>query len=113
MDVRTKFLSIEKEMNQIFLERKTEIRALLVTLLARQAICLLGPPGTGKSAVSNNLCKRIGGKYFFAVLSKQLPADDIFGPIDLMAYAENREYKRVIEDTLLDSVIAFLDEIKK
>ena len=43
--------TIEKELNSAYLERKMEIRALIITLLANENIALVGPPGVGKSAL--------------------------------------------------------------
>jgi predicted ATPase with chaperone activity len=55
---RDKISHISDELNASFHERQTEIRGLLVALVARENVLLLGPPGTAKSALAQELCSR-------------------------------------------------------
>jgi MoxR-like ATPase len=110
--MRNKFLSIEKELNSAYLERREVIRGLLVGLLARQHVLLLGPPGTAKSALAEDICSRIGGRYFRWLLARTSTPEELFGPVSLKAL-ENDSYRRVTSGKLPEADIAFLDEIWK
>jgi hypothetical protein len=50
---------LQREMTASLIERDEVIRASLVTLLARQHMIVLGPPGTAKSALVTSLAERI------------------------------------------------------
>src|SRR5438309_1913808 len=54
-----KLQAIERELTASLIERDEVIRASLVALLARQHMVVLGPPGTGKSALVTSLAERI------------------------------------------------------
>lgn len=106
------FKQVENELNQEFFERKEEVRGLLVALLSKQHVLLLGPPGTGKSAVVENLCRRFDGRYFKKLVSKTTTPEELFGPVSLKAL-ENDSYKRITTGKLPEAQIAFVDEIFK
>ena len=110
--MREKILKIEQELNDNYLERKDVVRGLLVGLLTRQHVLLLGPPGTAKSMVANDLCGRIGGQYFQWLLSRTSTPEELFGPISLKAL-ENDSYRRVTTSKLPEAQVAFIDEIFK
>lgn len=110
--MRDKFLKIEAELNQAYLERCDVIRGLLVGLLARQHVLLLGPPGTAKSALAEDICSRIGGRYFRWLLARTSTPEELFGPVSLKAL-ESDSYRRVTSGKLPEADIAFLDEIWK
>lgn len=112
MKIREKFLRIEKELNETYLEREEVIRGLIVGLLTQQHVLLLGPPGTAKSMVAHDLCGRIGGEYFQWLLSRTSTPEELFGPISLKAL-ENDSYKRVTTNKLPEAQVAFVDEIFK
>jgi MoxR-like ATPase len=99
-------------MQGMFLERESEIRGLLVGLLARQHVLLLGPPGTAKSEMTEELCSRIGGFYFRWLLARTSTPEELFGPISLKGL-EQDSYRRVTAGKLPEATIAFIDEIFK
>lgn len=108
----TLFKQVENELNQSYFERREEIRGLLVALLSKQHLLLIGPPGTSKSAMTEDLCKRIGGKYFKKLVARTTTPEELFGPVSLKAL-ENDSYKRVITGKLPEAEISFVDEIFK
>jgi hypothetical protein len=55
-----KLQALERELTALLIERDEVIRASLVTLLARQRLVVLGPPGTTKSALVTSLAESIG-----------------------------------------------------
>lgn len=106
------FKQVESELNQTYFERREEIRGLLVALLAKQHILLLGAPGTSKSAMTEDLCKRIGGQYFKKLVARTTTPEELFGPVSLKAL-ENDSYRRVTKGKLPEADIAFIDEVWK
>ena len=111
-ELRNKFLAIEKELNRDYQERRDVIRGLLVGLLSREHVLLLGPPGTAKSALAEDLCNRIGGRYFRWLLARTSTPEELFGPVSLRAL-EQDSYRRVTTGKLPEATVAFLDEIWK
>lgn len=110
--MRDKFLSIEKELNTEYFERKDVIRGLLVGLLSRQHVLLLGPPGTGKSDLVENLCSRFQGAYFRWLITRYTVPEEIFGPVSLKALEQDK-HMRITTNKLPEANIAFLDEVWK
>lgn len=108
----TLFRQVEAELNQTYFERREEIRGLLVALLAKQHILLLGAPGTSKSAMTEDLCRRIGGRYFKKLVARTTTPEELFGPVSLKAL-ENDSYRRVTTGKLPEADISFIDEIFK
>ena len=49
--VLEKFIFMERDLNQRFLERENEIRSMILALLSSKNVLLIGEPGTGKSAL--------------------------------------------------------------
>ncbi len=110
--MRAKFLSIEKEMNTDYFERKDVVRGLLVGLLARQHVLLLGPPGTAKSEIVEDICGRLGGSYFRWLVTRFTVPEELFGPVSLRALEQDC-YKRITSSKLPEANVAFLDEVFK
>lgn len=94
-------------------ERDAETRMIVIGILARQHTLLLGPPGTGKSAIVRELTSRItSGRYWEILLSKFTAPSAIFGPVDVAALAQGR-YRQILDGHATTATIAFVDEIFK
>jgi MoxR-like ATPase len=94
-----------------FIDRDDAIDGILAALLADEHVFLLGPPGTGKSALAAAVCKSIkGGKTFNVLLTKTTVPDEVWGPVDLMAFDQGR-FERRTENYLPTATVAFLDEL--
>src|SRR5262249_30409163 len=71
------------------------------------------PPGTAKSMLADELCRRLEGTgYFQWLLTKFTTPEELFGAVSLRAL-ENDEYRRVTTLKLPEAHIAFLDEVFK
>ena len=62
---QAKMQQISVEMNQLFVERDELIKLMMLAITTGTNLLMLGPPGSGKSAVTYELCGRIeNAKYF-------------------------------------------------
>ena len=73
---------------------------------------MIGEPGTAKSALLKSLTDRIGGKFYYYLLSKYSIPDDIVGAIDPIAFRQGK-YVRMMKGKLPEANIAFIDEVFK
>jgi len=105
--------AVAAELGRCFLERTEVVEGALAALVARQHVLLVGPPGTAKSMLADEICRRIEGARPFAwLLTKFTTPDEVFGPVSLRAL-ENDEYRRVTTGKLPEAHVAFLDEVFK
>jgi MoxR-like ATPase len=105
--------TIREELQQIFLERQDLIDGALVALLAAQHVLVLGPPGTAKSMLADEVCRRVtGARYFQWLLTRFTTPEELFGAVSLKALEED-DYRRLTTHKLPEAHIAFLDEVFK
>ena len=102
-----------KYLSYKYVEREEIIKSLYLSMVARQHCLLVGPPGTGKSAlvmdVSNSV-KEIN--YFQWLLGRFTTPEELFGPVSL-SELEKGNYKRDTDHKMPMAHLIFLDEIFK
>jgi MoxR-like ATPase len=110
---RSRLARVADELGQVFVERSEVIEGSLAALLAGQHVLLLGPPGTAKSMLADEICRRIdGARSFHWLLTKFTTPEELFGAVSLRAL-EQDEYRRVTTNKLPEAHVAFLDEVFK
>src|ERR1041385_2126887 len=113
MTGQEKLKKLREELRQMFLERGELIDGALSALLCSQHVLIIGPPGTAKSMLADEICRRIeGASYFQWLLTRFTTPEEIFGAVSLRAL-EQDDYRRVTSRKLPEAHIAFLDEIFK
>lgn len=109
----SKFRALRDDLDANLLERHDAIELALLALLTGQHMLFLGPPGTAKSMLVRAICERIeGAAYFERLLTKFSVPEELFGPLSLSAL-ENDKYQRITRGTLIESNVAFIDEVFK
>lgn len=110
--------TIESELVAMFLEREVAIRLALVSLLAKQHTIYIGPPGTGKTTMTEELAARFcdpsgsGLAFFSHLMTKFTTVDEVFGPVSFSGMKQDTNV-RIIAGMLPEAEVAFLDEIWK
>lgn len=90
---------------------KDEIVDLLgVCLAAGENLFLLGPPGTAKSAIVQQLARRIDGRVFDYLLTRFTEPNELFGPFDIRKLREG-DLVTNTEGMLPEASLVFLDEL--
>lgn len=113
MIVQDALRAMREELQQLFLERADVIDGALTALLSGHHVLIVGPPGTAKSMLADELCHRLtGATYFQWLLTKFTTPEELFGAVSLSAL-ERDEYRRVTTLKLPEAHIAFLDEVFK
>src|SRR5713226_7758201 len=112
-DTQSKLATIRAELNHLFVERAELIDGALCALLSAHHVLIIGPPGTAKSMLAEELCQRVEDAHYFQwLLTKFTTPEEIFGAVSLKAL-EQDDYRRITADKLPEAHIAFLDEIFK
>lgn len=102
--------NVLRPMKQAFVGKDEVIDLLGVCLVARENLFILGPPGTAKSAVVQELAKRLDGRVFDYLLTRFTEPNEIFGPFDIRKLREG-ELVTNSEGMLPEADLVFLDEL--
>lgn len=90
---------------------KDEVVDLMgVALVAGENLFILGPPGTAKSALVQELSRLIQGRVFDYLLTRFTEPNELFGPFDIRRLREG-ELVTNTEGMLPEAELVFLDEL--
>lgn len=93
------------------LGREREAEIIILGMIAREHALLVGPPGTGKSAICRYAWQLVAdAKYCERLLSPTTPPEAVWGPISLSALRNDR-YEHVTTGYAADAHGLFLDEV--
>lgn len=112
MGATAKLKKISEELKQTYIERDEVIDGMIYGLLARQHVFLVGPPGTAKSMMASDIADRVGGSYFYTLVTSFSTPEAILGPISVTGLREDN-YRRITENYMPTCHIACIDEIFK
>lgn len=113
--MKSKIEKLLVELNRGLVGKEKIIKLGLLSLLAKENLILVGPPGTAKSEISRRITKILkngDNNYFEYLLTKFTTPEEIFGPLSIKKLQEDR-FERNIEGYMPKSKIVFLDEIFK
>jgi len=97
-------------MKRAFVAKDEIIDLLGIALVAGENIFLHGPPGTAKSALVHDLCRRLHGRSFDYLLTRFTEPNELFGPFDIRRLREG-DLVTNTEGMLPEASLVFLDEL--
>ncbi|QGJ70516.1 ATPase RavA [Planctomycetales bacterium 10988] len=97
-------------MKQTFIGKEEIVDLFGVCLVASENLFMLGPPGTAKSALVQELSRRLQVPSFDYLLTRFTEPNELFGPFDLRKLREG-ELITNTEGMLPEASLVFLDEL--
>jgi MoxR-like ATPase len=83
---------------------------IVLAAVANEHLLVIGPPGTGKSAVVRRVAQALGGRYFEYLLGRFTEPSELFGAVDLKKLREGT-VETDVSGMLPEADVAFLDEV--
>jgi MoxR-like ATPase len=106
-----KLIGVLNYLKSVFIGKDEIVDLLGVSLVAKENLFLLGPPGTAKSAIIRLFSKCIkNGKNFEYLLTRFTEPNEIFGPFDIRKLKDG-ELITNTEGMMPEASLVFLDEI--
>ncbi len=102
--------SVLEPIKQSLVGKDEIVEVLGVALAAGENAFLLGPPGTGKSALVQELAARLSGRSFDYLLTRFTEPSELFGPFDLRRLKDG-DLVTNTEGMLPEADFVFLDEL--
>jgi len=109
--IRERLLNVEKTLNNIVVGHEDVVKALMVSLVGREHMVMISPPGTAKSYLVHSLSRLLNAKFYKYLLTRFTDYSELFGPIDIQSLSQGT-YKRLWSD-IIRAQIVFLDETFK
>lgn len=97
-------------MKEAFVGKDEIVDLLGVCLVAGENLFLHGPPGTAKSALVQDLARRLDGSVFDYLLTRFTEPNELFGPFDIRKLREG-DLVTNTEGMLPEASFVFLDEL--
>lgn len=111
MNATEKLNAVLRYVKHAFVGKDEIVDLLGISLLARENLFLLGPPGTAKSAIVRLLSSCVeDGKNFEYLLTRFTEPNEIFGPFDIRKLREG-ELVTNTEGMMPEASLVFFDEI--
>lgn len=97
-------------MKHAFVAKEEMVDLLGVALVSGENLFLHGPPGTAKTALVHDLCRRLHGRSFDYLLTRFTEPSELFGPFDIRRLRDG-ELVTNTEGMLPEASLVFLDEL--
>ena len=97
-------------LKQVFVGKDEIIDLFGIALVGGENLFLLGPPGTAKSALVQELGRRLEGRVFDYLLTRFTEPNELFGPFDIRRLREG-ELVTNTQGMLPEAELVFLDEL--
>lgn len=97
-------------LKEAFVAKDEIIDLLGVCLAGGENLFILGPPGTAKSALVQELARRVEGRVFDYLLTRFTEPNEIFGPFDIRRLRDG-DLVTNTEGMLPEASLVFLDEL--
>ncbi|KIC92614.1 AAA family ATPase [Flavihumibacter solisilvae] len=111
MNEMNKLVAVLDYLKKTFVGKDEIIDLLGISMVARENLFLLGPPGTAKSAIVRQLSACLdGGNNFEYLLTRFTEPNEIFGPFDIRKLRDG-ELSTNTEGMMPEASLVFLDEI--
>lgn len=102
--------SVLEPMKSAFVGKDEVIDLLAVCLVGGENLFILGPPGTAKSALVQDLGRRLAGRTFDYLLTRFTEPSELFGPFDIRKLREG-DLVTNTDGMLPEASFVFLDEL--
>jgi MoxR-like ATPase len=99
------------EIKDQFVARDEVVDLLGIGALCREHVLVIGPPGTAKTRLLNRFCQMLDTTPFTYLLTRFTEPAEIFGPIDVRKFQDEKIFELNTEGMLPNARIAFLDEV--
>src|SRR6187401_2642121 len=99
-----------RPLKESFVGKDEVVDLLGVCLAGGENLFILGPPGTAKSALVQQLARRIDGRVFDYLLTRFTEPNELFGPFDIRKLREG-DLVTNTEGMLPEAAVVFLDEL--
>src|SRR6201992_1059041 len=103
-------LDVLAPMKECFVGKDEVVDLLGICLVGGENLFILGPPGTAKSAIVQQLAARLQGKTFDYLLTRFTEPNELFGPFDIRKLRDG-ELQTNTEGMLPEASLVFLDEL--
>lgn len=109
-DSATRLRDAISEATDGLIDREHLAELLILATVAQEHVLVIGPPGTGKSAVVRRVAQSLGGRYFEYLLGRFTEPSELFGAVNIAKLREGL-VETDIRGMLPEAEIAFLDEV--
>jgi len=111
--LQERFTELHEKLTERHIERYDEVEITLVSLVTGFHSVLVGPPGTAKSMLAEDVTTAFDEVNLFKYLfTKFTTPEEIFGPFNLALLAEGR-YERIVDNKAPTAHLCFYDEVFK
>ena len=111
-EARRRLALVLSELNKRIVGREAENKLILTTVVAKENIAVIGPPGTAKSYTFDILAKLLSCTYRRYLMTRFTTDVEVIGPYDIPLFVKEGVLVRKLSQ-LLEADIAHLDEAFK